>query len=127
MTTKESLKRYIADKKKNGYGTPIFIIMLFQHADKETIYPSGKRSGFPSLGASAEMGFYYNIDDAIETMNMNNADIQEMVYNAGFILCHFPGLYQAAGTDERMYFVWDDNKQGFFQEEEPQIFKHIAY
>lgn len=127
MTTKESLNKYIEYEKSNGSGNPIFIIMMFQYSNKELIYQSGKHSGFPDLGSSADMGFYYDLDDAIITMNENAGDIRETIYDAGFILCHFPGLYQAAGTDQRMYFVWDKNKQGYFQQEEPEIFKYVAY
>ena len=127
MTTKESLNKIIEYKKAEGYGNPIFEIMVFENPNKEVIYPTGKHSGFPDIGASANMGFYYDLDDAIMTMNVNNADIRETVYDAGFILCRFPGMYQCVSSDERMYFVWNEDRQGYFQEEEPRIFRHIAY
>lgn len=124
MTTRESINRVIEDR--DG-ARPIFRIMVFEHPCKEHVYPTGKHSGFPYLGASDEVGFYYDLDDAIRAMNENWGDIREYTYNAGFILCQFPGLYQSSGLDERMYFVWDEDKEGFFQQEEPEIFKHVAY
>ena len=127
MTTRESLMKYVEYEKNRGIDDPIFIIMVFENPSKELIYQNGKHSGFPDLGCSADMGFYYDLDDAIMTINTNSGDIRETVYDAGFILCHFPGLYQAASTDERMYFVWDEDKQGYFQQEEPEIFRHCAY
>lgn len=132
MTTKESLLAYITTMtSQNRMQKPIFRIFLFEHADKELIYhrdgQPDKRSGFPDTGATADMGFYYDIDDAIRAMNENVCDIRETVYDAGFILVQFPGLYQCADTSQRMYFRWDDARQGYFQQEEPIIFRHIAY
>lgn len=107
---------------------PIFEIMLFENPNKEMIYhesTGGVPSGWPDTGCIAHMGFYYELDIAIQAMNENWCDIQETCYHAGFILCRFPGLYQAA--IERMYFLWDKEKEGFFEAEEPEIFKHITY
>lgn len=126
MTTTESLAKYIAYKESKGYGTPIFRILLFEHPDREQAY-NGKPSGFPDLGCSADMGFYFDVREAVLAMNENVADIREGVYNAGFILCHFSGLYQDAGTEARMYFVWDKDRGGFFQADEPKIFAHVGY
>ena len=83
-------------KDKDGNApNPIFEIMLFEYPNKEMIY------------------------------HKPNDDIQETCYHAGFILCRFPGLYQAALS--RMYFLWNEEKKGFFEAEEPEIFKHVAY
>lgn len=105
---------------------PIYRILLFEHPNKERIYGAGTRSGFPDMECSMEAGFYYALDDAIRAMNENICDIHENFYDAGFILCQFPGLYESCGPEGRMYFVWDEEKKGFFQKEEPEIFKHIA-
>jgi len=115
------------DKNSNTLN-PIFEIMLFEYPDKEVVYhkPEGDvLSGFPDTGCVNNVGFYYELDTAIQAMNENWCDIQETCYHAGFILCHFPGLYQAA--IHRMYFLWDEEKKGFFEAEEPEIFKHVAY
>lgn len=127
MTTREQLLQYASGRKEREGVFPIYQISLFEHPNKAEVYPSGKKSGFPDLGAANDMGFYYDLDDAIWAMNHNDADIQEHCYHAGFILCKFPGLYQAVGRDLRMYFVWDEEKEGFFQQEEPAIFAHLAY
>lgn len=127
MTTKESLNKVIEYKKGKGCGNPVFILMMFEHPDKELVYPTGKHSGFPDLGSTRDVGFFHNLDVAILSMNENNADIRECVYDAGFILCHFPGVYQEAGPNERMYFVWDEKRQGFFQREEPGLFAKCAF
>ena len=117
------------NKDKNGKSyPPIFEIMVFEYPNKEKIYhkPEGDvPSGWPDTGCVDNVGFYYELDTAIQAMNENWGDIQETCYHAGFILCRFPGLYQAALS--RMYFLWDEEKRGFFEAEEPEIFKHVAY
>ena len=117
------------DKNDNS-PNPIFEIMLFEYPNKEIIYhkPEGDvHSGWPDTGCVDHMGFYYELDTAIQAMNKNWCDIQETCYYAGFILCRFPGLYNCVGNEQRIYFLWDEKKQGFFEAEEPEIFKHVAY
>lgn len=130
MISKKDLLRWV-DTERSRYYTPdinpIYSLMLFENPDKELIYDSGKASGFPNIGHSYEPGYYYALDDAIEAMHNNTLDVREHIYNAGFVICRFPGVYNAAGTNERLYFLWDDNKQGFFEAEEPEIFRHMAY
>ena len=132
MVTREDLLKFAAWKKEyyKYYKDPIYRLLLFENPDKELIYhtPDGnKPSGFPDLGASNDFGFFYNLDDAIETMHDNVTDLRETVYNAGFILCHFEGISECATDKERMYFVWDKEKEGFYEADEPEIFRHIAY
>lgn len=132
MTTKEDILSYI-EWYKNEYEVeqnPIFQIMLFEKPNEEFIYhkPEGDvKSGFPDTGCQDNTGFYYELDTAIHAMNENWLDIQDHAFYAGFILCHFPGLYPDSSTNYRMYFVWDKEKEGFFQQEEPEIFKYISY
>ena len=104
----------------------IYDIIMLEHKDKELIYESGKHSGFPDFGATASVGYYNKLEDAVLALNLNACDIREYVYDAAFILFRKPGLYQPCGPDERAYFVWNEQLQGFFQAEEPEIFKHSA-
>ena len=134
MVTKDDLLEYVLYTKDHRGNiqndNPIFSLFLFTKPNSERIYNINgveKPSGFPDTGSSYEPGFYYDLDAAIEAMNENAGDIRETCYNAGFILCRFQGLYDGCGTWARMYFVWDEEKQGFFQQEEPKIFQHIAY
>ena len=134
MSKRQEILNYIKwyqekykDKSDNA-PNPIFEIMLFEYPDKEIIYhkPEGDvLSSLPDTGCVNHVGFYYELDTAIQAMNENWGDIQETCYHAGFILCRFPGLYQA--TIHRIYFLWDEEKKGFFEADEPEIFKHIAY
>ena len=131
MTSREDMRKYAQAMIHRFDGqSPIYRIILFENPDKEVIYiKDGKEvpSGFPDLGSEADMGFYYELEDAIHAMNVNACDIWETCYNAGFIVCHFPGLYPHSMTSSRMYFVYDEENDGFFQQEEPKIFKHISF
>ena len=135
MTTEKDLLEYAQEKyESRGHDPedkPIFSILLFEHPDKMhmIVNKDGEEepSGFPDTGDQYEVGFYYDLKTAIEVLNSNVCDIQEGCYNAAFILCKFQGLYIGCNMHERMYFVWDPVCRGFFQQEEPKIFKHIAY
>ena len=129
MMTREKVLDYVSDvqAKHEGIGAPIYTIMVFEKADKELIGTNGKPLGWPDTGCSADMGFYYDIDTAIRAMHENWADIHETCYNAGFILCHFQGVYEASGPYARIFFRWDNDKGGYVEAEEPDLLKHIAY
>ena len=108
---------------------PILKIRMFEYPDKEFIYNENTEmevlSGFPDLGCTNEVGFYYELKSAIDALNTNMCDIREQVYNAAFIQLEIPGLYTQSSL--RMYFVWDAEKEGFFQAEEPKIFKSFIF
>lgn len=138
MSQYDSIKEYIrhyqeryGDKAENkDLLKPIFELVVFEKPNAETIYHTENgdiASGYPDTGGENNVGFYYDLDDAIQAMNENSLDIQEHCFHAGFVLCRFPGLYNAVIKDARMYFLWDPERGGFFEAPEPEIFKHIAY
>ena len=105
---------------------PIYEVMMFSKCET-MISPSGKDLGWPDIGESYVPGFYHKLDDAIESLHVNNLDIREYTFDYAFILRKLPGFYQSAGSDDRIFFKWNPKKEGFYEEEEPEIFKHIAY
>ena len=128
MTTIGDIKKLNDWKLAQGYSAPIYAIMLFEHPDKQAISNTGRPLGWPDLGATDWPGFYYSLEDAIDALECNAADMRETIYNAGFVLVHYPGIYNnTAGRRERLYFLWDESRQGYYQAEEPDIFQHIAY
>lgn len=131
MNGERKLLEYIDWYKQQGrgYAVPIFEIVLFEHPEKELVFnKNGKEvaSGWPDASLN-NMGFYYELSSAIQAMNENWADIQEHCFHAGFILCKFPGLYNSVTTEARIYFLWDDERKGFYEAEEPKLFKYVAY
>ena len=128
MTTTESILKTVAEISEKRKTHPIYQIMLLaETGEEEEIYDNGTHSGFPKTGMLDYPGFYYELETAIQAMNENWCDMRETIFDAGFILVHYPGLYDCAGTDHRMYFKWDEEKQGYFQAEEPPLFAHSAY
>ena len=106
----------------------IYEIMMCSNSGADTIiYESGKDSGFPDLGACSTVGFYHELENAIDAMHENGCDIRECVYNYGFVLKRRPGLYNLCGQYERIYFKWDEDRQGFYEAEEPERLKIIAF
>ena len=112
------------------YGNPIYRILMMEKSGNESIeYPTGKDSGFPDMGATAEMGFYFSYEDAVEAMHENALDIRECVYDYGFVIMQFQGLYRTPGyhDDARQYFAWDEEKQGFYEAEEPKKMHILSF
>lgn len=133
MTTYSDLIKYAEDTSilRRIDDKPIYSILLLEYSNRPhmVVNSSGEEvpSGFPDTGDRHDVGFYYDLKTAIEVLNSNCCDIQEGCYTAAFILCRFQGLYAGCSQQERMYFVWDAERKGFFQQEEPEIFLHIAY
>ena len=128
MNGRERIEAYMRwYNERYGEAKPIFKILLFEKTGEEELNSMGKPTGWPDTGAQNDVGYYYELDRAIQAMNDNWSDIQEMVYHAGFILCHYHGLYCSVGPEARIYFRWDEDREGFFEAEEPAIFEHFAY
>lgn len=104
---------------------PIFEILVFEKAAERLMF-NGRDSGFPDMGAQDNVGYYHDFKDAYQAITENWCDIHETVYDAAFLICRFPGLYNPVGSDGRIYFLWDSNTNTYTETEEPEIFKHIA-
>lgn len=105
---------------------PIYEIMLMSKDGSETIKgASGEDLGWPDCGTTDYPGYYHDLDDAMNSMHSNNADLRECVFCAGFIIKRYPGLYQTCNKEDRIYFKWCDEKNGFFEADEPPTFDHI--
>ena len=125
---KARIEEYMRDQARQYGGTvPIFEIMLIEHPDKELIYPTGKRSGLPDTGSVYTVGFYYTYDQAAEALHENACDIHETMYDAAFLICRYPGLDNCVTSEGRVYFLWNTEKSGYVEAEEPKIFEHMAY
>ena len=100
----------------------IYEIMLMEKKQAKT-----DKHGFPDMGTTDFPGYFLDYEIAVEAMHENACDIRETVFDAGFILKKKEGLYNCCGSDERTYFEWDPDREGYFETEEPEAYKHIAY
>lgn len=111
----------------NDYDKPIYVMQVFEKIDELKNSKTGEGLGWPDTGCVDTVGFHYNIEDAINAMHENACDIQETCYYFGFVYTKWPGVYGRGGTpNDRIFFAWDEEKKGFYESEEPEIFKHIA-
>lgn len=99
---------------------PIYRIMMQEKSGEDF------RSGWPDTGAQANMGFFYDKQDAIDAMHENALDIRECVYDYGYVIEQHEGLYDCPGSESRIYFKWDDDRKGFYEAEEPESMKHLS-
>lgn len=107
-------KEKMSERGSGKYDKPIYQIILYEHSANADDY-----WGY-DFGCDDCPGYFHELSDAINAMNCNLGDMNEGVFNAGYIICRFQGLYSLAVPKARMYFEWDEERQGFFQKEEPE-------
>ena len=101
------------------------ILMIHKH-DQPLIFDDGRDSGFPDIDGDC-VGFFYREEEAVQAVLENWCDIQDMYYQAAYVIKNYPGIYQYAYSDaDRRYFVWDREKQRFIETEEPERNRRIA-
>lgn len=81
--------------------------------------------GWYDVEAIEDDGFYHDLGDAVCAMHMNVCDIHDYDRDFGFIVCEFPGIFHTDDRADRIFFVWDDIKEGFYEAAEPEFFKDI--
>ena len=101
---------------------PIYRVMMQEKSGADL-----KENGFPDTGIQIDFGFYYKKQDAIDAMHENACDIRECVYDYGFVIEQREGLYEYPTREGRIYFKWDENRQGFYEAEEPEAMKYFAF
>jgi len=121
MVTSADMLAYVNEKMSERsagkYDMPIYQIILYEHcvnADNTCNFWGYDYGWYDSPG------YFHDLSDAISAMNNNLGDIHESMFNAGYIICRFQGLYCLCAPEARMYFEWDEERQGFFQKEEPE-------
>ena len=133
MTSREQLLAYAEDWKKHNPKSkdPMFVIFTIEHPYSKVTYNVpwlGHPVTFPSPGVVEDASFYnvfQNLDEAIEFLNQNQMAVQDGCFFDAFILMKIPGIAPFNTPDTRMFFRWNGKKQGFFQEEEPEIYNKL--
>ena len=100
---------------------PIYRVFMQEKSGADTT------KGWPDTGCTADMGFYYDLEDAIEAMHMNACDIRECVYDYGYVITQYPGLYRFPSYMGRIYFKWDEERKGFYEAEEPEQMRILSF
>lgn len=103
---------------------PIYQILMIEKPDSELYLNDGRPMGLPDFGDTRDVGFFYELETAVQALNENWGDVQDGgIYHAAYILKHEPGIYPAAykEDEDRWYFLWDQEKQGYFQAKQPKL------
>ena len=130
MTKREDLLKFAEEwKKSNPKSQKLqYIIYTLEDPFGRAVYyvpRLGKTITFPSPGIVEEASFYgmhEDLDQAIKFLNENQAAVQDGCFFGAFILLKIRGIAPFNTPETRMFFLWDEEKQGFFQEEEPEAF-----
>ena len=80
-------------------------------------------TGMPSHGSKHTIGFSTDLEELEQALNTNALDIQEDCYHYAFLESYTPGLYPL--STERVFYVWDRERQGFFRAKEIECFRNI--
>lgn len=100
---------------------PIYRIVMQEKSGADTI------KGWPDTGCQADMGFYYEKAKAINAMHENLSDIRERIYDYGYVIEQYPGLYHTPSYHSRIYFKWDEKRRGFYEAEEPEKMRILSF
>ena len=132
MTEREDLLKFAEEwKKANPNSQKIqYVVYTLEYPDCQATYNVpwlGKTVTFPSPGIVEDASFYGmnddDLDQAIKFLNENQDDIQDGCFFGAFILLKVRGIAPFNTPETRMFFRWNEKKQGFIQEEEPESFR----
>lgn len=76
--------------------------------------------GFPACGTRERVGFYYELETAIQAVEENWCDMQDYYAHAAEILTIEPGLYPLSKRNNYRYFIWNQEKGKFETAELPE-------
>ena len=133
MTSKETLLFYAEEWMKYNPKSkkPEYLIYTVVHPYRkgEFYVPwLGRMVVFTEPGVVEDASFYgvhRDLDKAVSFLNENRMAVQDGCFFGAFILLRFPDIPPFNTVDTRMFFCWDEEKRGFFQEEEPDFFRDV--
>lgn len=104
----------------------IYCIYLTKNPYEKLLTYRGEELDIP--GCHLEfIGYYESYEDAAKAMHVSLEDehYQEGKHG-GFIVNRKPGITGFCDASERTFFLWNPDREGFYEAEEPEIFKYIA-
>ena len=108
--------------------SPIYEIIMIEFYDKVQIGKNGKSLDFPDWGITSVDGFYYEYETAVRALHENWCDLNDGDWaRAAYIIRKYPGLYPSIHPEDRTFFIWDEERQGYYEAEEPEFYKKGAF
>lgn len=81
---------------------------------------------FAKTGSTRCWGFFCNKQDALDTLHNNITDLWEYCYNYAILEPYYEGICGYGFGEERQFFKFDRERNGYFEIEEPDCVKHLC-
>lgn len=94
----------------------MFFITVFEHLPSE--------EKWLDIGNSDTVGYFDNYEDCKAALHTNRFDMHEGCYDYGVVEDISEGIYKYA--KQRWFFKYDPDRDGYFEIEEPECFKHLC-
>ncbi len=95
----------------------MFFITCFSKLEKDKL-------GWLDMGSSRTFGFKSDFESAKTALNENICDMHEYLYLYAVVEEINEGIHPY--VENRWFFKWDKEKDGFFEISEPEEFKHYC-
>lgn len=112
---KRKIKWWYRDNLSIKY-RPIYAITTFTKLEEDKL-------GWPEVGSTNTVGFYYGEKVANHAVKENNCDMWEYCYDYALIEKIYPGVYGC--SLKRWLYKFDVETKEYKQIEEPEFFKHV--
>lgn len=96
-----------------------WFITVFETAEIDNL-------GWPKTGCTRCWGFYSNKQDALNALHGNYTDMWEYCYDYAILEAYYEGIGGYSFNEERQFFKYDKEQDGYFEIEAPQGFEHIC-
>lgn len=90
----------------------------------EKLDADGYGDGLCDTGCTRTWGFYSDVNDAINALHNNKADMHEYFYDYAIIEEYNEGICN--DTSHYQWFKWDDERDGYFEIDEPRCVSRMC-
>ena len=80
--------------------------------------------GWPDTGTTRCWGFYCNKETALQALHENWTDMEETIYEYAVLEGYTEGISHMTGYQQ--FFKYDQEKDGYFEIDTPEGYKHFA-
>ena len=96
-----------------------WFITVFEYCEEDPL-------GWPKFGATRCWGFYCDKQDALNTLHENRTDLWETCNNYAILEPYYEGVCGIGDKEDRQFFKYDKERDGYFEIDEPACCKHIV-